>query len=59
VIIEITQYTGLFNAAGTPCTAQPIRAAGASIPASLQLIGPPLSEELLLATARRVEAAAG
>ena len=25
VIIEITQYTGLFNAAGTPCTAQPIR----------------------------------
>jgi amidase len=59
VIIEITQYTGLFNVAGTPCTAQPVRAVGARIPASLQLVGPPLGEELLLATARRVEAALG
>jgi amidase len=57
VIIEITQYTGLFNAAGTPCTAQPLRATGASTPASLQLVGPLRGEELLLATARRVEAA--
>src|SRR5207247_2343677 len=38
VIIEITQYTGLFNAAGTPCTAQPVPAAGTRIPASLQLV---------------------
>ena len=59
VIIEITQYTGLFNAAGTPCTAQPVRAAGTRMPASLQLVGPPQGEELLLATALRVEAAAG
>jgi len=59
VIIEITQYTGLFNAAGTPCTAQPVRATGTRLPASLQLVGPPRSEELLLATARHVEAAAG
>jgi amidase len=59
VIIEITQYTGLFNAAGTPCTAQPVRAAGTRMPASLQLVGPPQGEELLLATARRVEAAVG
>ena len=59
VIIEITQYTGLFNAAGTPCTAQPVRAAGTRMPASLQLVGPPQGEELLLATARRVEAAIG
>jgi hypothetical protein len=57
VIIKITQYTGLFNAAGTPCTAEPIRAAGTPIPASLQLVGPPRGEELLLATARQVEAA--
>jgi amidase len=57
VIIEITQHTGLFNAAGTPCTAQPIRAAGTRIPASLQLVGPPRGEELLLATALHVEAA--
>jgi len=59
VIIEITQYTGLFNAAGTPCTAQPVRAAGTPMPASLQLVGPPQGEELLLATARQIEAALG
>jgi amidase len=59
MIIEITQYTGLFNAAGTPCTAQPVSAAGSRIPASLQLVGPPRGEELLLATARYVEAAPG
>jgi Asp-tRNA(Asn)/Glu-tRNA(Gln) amidotransferase A subunit family amidase len=29
------------------------------MPASLQLVGPPQGEELLLATARRVEAAVG
>src|SRR5579859_3660167 len=56
-IIEITQYTGLFNAAGTPCTAQPVPARGTSMPASLQLVGPPGGEELLLATARQIEAA--
>jgi amidase len=59
VIIEITQYTGLFNAAGTPCTAQPVRTAGTRVPASLQLVGPPRGEELLLATALRLEDAAG
>jgi amidase len=59
VITMITQYTGLFNAAGTPCTAQPVRAAGTRLPASLQFVGPPRGEELLLATACQVEAAAG
>ena len=59
MIIEITQYTGLFNVAGTPCTAQPVRAVGTRITASLQLVGPPRGEELLLATASRVEAALG
>ena len=57
VIIEITQYTGLFNAAGVPCTAQPVPATGSRIPASLQLVGPPQGEELLLSTALRIEAA--
>ena len=56
-IVEITQYTGLFNAAGVPCTAQPVRAAGSRIPASLQLVGPPNGEELLLSTALLVETA--
>jgi len=57
IVIEITRYTGLFNAAGVPCTAQPARAPGSPVPASLQLVGPPHGEELLLSTALRVEAA--
>ena len=57
VVIEITRYTGLFNAAGVPCTAQPVPAAGTRIPASLQLVGPPHGEELLLSTALRIQAA--
>jgi len=54
VIIEITQYTGLFNAAGVPCTAQPVPATGSAIPASLQLVGPLHGEELLLSTALQI-----
>jgi amidase len=57
VIIEITRHTGLFNAAGIPCTAQPVPAAGTQLPASLQLAGPPHGEELLLTTALRIQAA--
>jgi amidase len=57
IVLEITRYTGLFNAAGVPCTAQPVPATGSRIPASLQLVGPPNGEELLLSTALRIEAA--
>jgi amidase len=57
VIIQLSQYTGPFNVAGVPCTAQPVRAAGSPVPASLQLVGPPRGEELLLTTAGQVEAA--
>jgi amidase len=57
VIIEVTRYTGLFNAAGVPCTAQPVPAAGSRVPASLQFVGPLHGEELLLSTALRIEAA--
>jgi amidase len=57
-IIEITSHVSLFNAAGTPCTAQPVPAAGSRLPASLQLAGPPGGEELLLSTAQLIEAAA-
>lgn len=55
--IEVTKYATVFNAAGTPCTAQPVPAAGSRLPASLQLVGPHNSEALLLATASKVEAA--
>jgi amidase len=56
IVIEITHHVALFNAAGTPCTAQPVPTGG-RLPASLQLVGPIGGEELLLTTAARVETA--
>ncbi|HET9731528.1 MAG TPA: amidase [Acidimicrobiales bacterium] len=47
------------NAAGVPALAMPVPAAGSTVPASLQLIGPSGGEELLVATAAVVEAALG
>jgi hypothetical protein len=32
VIIEITSHVSLFNAAGTPCTAQPVPVTGSRLP---------------------------
>jgi len=57
-VVEITKHTSVFNAGGTPCLAQPVSAAGTPVPASLQLVGPWHSEELLLATAEVIAAAA-
>jgi amidase len=57
ICIEVTRHTSLFNAAGTPCTAQPVPVAGSRLPASLQLVGPLGGEELLLPTAQAIEAA--
>jgi amidase len=57
IVIDITRHVSPFNAAGLPCTAQPVATDGSAVPASLQLVGPDRSEELLLATARVVEAA--
>jgi amidase len=57
IVIEVTKHVSLFNAAGAPCTAQPVPMHGSSLPASLQLVGPLGGEELLLPTARAVEAA--
>ena len=55
MIIEITQHVALFNAAGVPATAQPVPAQGGRLPASLQLVGPHGTEELLVTTAQLVE----
>ncbi|TMM16347.1 MAG: amidase [Actinobacteria bacterium] len=55
--IELTRHVSLFNAAGVPCTAQPVSVASSKLPGSIQLVGPPGGEELLLATAARLEAA--
>jgi amidase len=57
IVIEITKHNSLFNAAGTPCTAQPIPVAGAHLPASVQLVGPWNRAELLLTTANKIAAA--
>jgi amidase len=59
MIIEITKHVAPFNAAGTPCVAQPVPVPGMRLPASLQLVGPLGSEELLVTTARAVEEATG
>jgi len=56
-ILDLTRHVSLFNAAGTPCTAQPVPVAGSKLPGSLQLVGPLGAEELLLATAQRLETA--
>lgn len=55
-VIDITRHVSPFNAAGPPCTPQPVPVPGSAIPASLQLVGPLGGEDLLLATAARVEA---
>ena len=52
------RYVAPFNVAGTPALSMPV-ATPARHPASLQLVGPRRSEEMLLATAAVVEAAAG
>ena len=57
LLIELTKHTSLFNAAGVPCTAQPIPVTGYRLPASLQLVSPWDREELLLATASKIAAA--
>ena len=59
IVIEMTKHMTVFNAAGTPCTAQPIPVAGSRLPASLQLVGPLNAEDLLLSTAAVVESAVG
>jgi len=55
---EFTVFTNPVNLAGFPALALPVPAAG-GLPASLQMIGPPGSEALLLATGAVIEAAAG
>ena len=51
IVIELTKHVALFNAAGLPCTAQPVPVPGRRLPASLQLVGPMNGEELLVTTA--------
>jgi amidase len=59
ILIDITGHVAPFNAAGVPCSAQPVPVAGGRLPGSLELVGPHGAEELLLTTAAVVEAAIG
>ncbi|MDQ1695663.1 MAG: amidase [Frankiaceae bacterium] len=52
------RWTLPVNFAGLPALSIPVPSRG-PLPASLQLVGPPYSEDLLLAVGRRIEAAAG
>lgn len=54
-VMGLTPNILFVNAAGVPATAQPIRRPSSHVPASLQLVGPPNSEELLLPTAAHIE----
>ncbi len=56
--LHFTAFTNAVNLAGFPALALPVPSEH-SLPASLQLIGPPGGEELLLATGAIIEAAAG
>jgi amidase len=56
--MHFTAFTNPVNLAGFPALALPVPSSG-PLPASLQLIGPPDSEELLLATGAVIEATAG
>lgn len=53
----LLSLTAGFNAAGTPCCAQPVPVAGSALPASLQLVAPWGREDLLIRTAAEIEAA--
>ncbi len=53
------RYVAPFNLAGVPALALPVQASSPGIPPSLQLVGPLLSEERLVAIGLQVEAAAG
>jgi amidase len=55
--ISLTILTMPANLAGLPALALPVPGGPAGLPASLQLIGPPGSEEQLIALGRRIEAA--
>jgi amidase len=55
----LTSLTAPFNLAGVPAIAMPVPSPGLPVPASLQLVGPMDSEDVLCATALAVELALG
>lgn len=58
VIRDLVRHTSPFNLAGLPALALPIPVRSSTIPASMQLVGPPNAEPALLETASIIESAA-
>ncbi len=58
-LLDAVRIVSPANVLGLPSLAVPILAGDGSAPAGIQLMGPPDSEETILATARRLEAARG
>ena len=57
VIHDLVRHTSPFNLAGLPALALPIPVMSGTIPASMQLVGPPDAESTLLETAAIIESA--
>jgi Asp-tRNA(Asn)/Glu-tRNA(Gln) amidotransferase A subunit family amidase len=58
-LLDAVRLVSPANLLGLPSMAVPILAGDGLAPAGIQLMGPPDSEESILATARRLEAARG
>lgn len=53
--VDVLRFTGAWNAAGTPCSAQPVPVAGTRVPASLQLVAPWGRDDVLVRAVAEVE----
>jgi len=53
---DFTPYTAVWNVTGQPAISLPLFQGDDGLPTSVQLVGPPIGEELLLALASQVEA---
>ena len=53
---DFTPYTAVWNVTGQPAISLPLFQGDDGLPTSIQLVGPPIGEELLLSLASQVEA---
>jgi amidase len=54
---DFTPYTAIWNVTGQPAISLPLLQGEDGLPTSIQLVGPPVGEELLLSLASQIEAA--
>ena len=53
---DFTPYTAVWNVTGQPAISLPLLQGDDGLPTSIQLVGPPIGEELLLSLASQIEA---